>query len=194
MSLGSRWQALLLLLLSAYFHIAECQNFGKGGLNSLEYVIYWQHVFLNHLFCSLCIIAFLLNAEVKPLQMTEGHKSIHVSSVVFSYGFSRQITNTQIKNKWVAVTVNNKLFGILLFNFYCGAQYSWGGGNTRPSFNTTFSQNGTYSSSSVTNNWKGKITEYLFCLSPDVLCPILCPGLSVPALPPSFPPRIASLV
>lgn len=68
MSLGSRWQALLFLLLRVYFHIAECQNFEKGGLNSLEYVIYWQHTFfLNHLFCSLCIIVFLLNAEVKPL-------------------------------------------------------------------------------------------------------------------------------
>lgn len=93
MPLGSRWQALLFLLLRVYFHIAECQNFEKGGLNSLEYVIFWQHISLNYLLCSLCIIVFLLNAEVKPplLQRTEGHKSIHMSSVIFSDGFSSRL-------------------------------------------------------------------------------------------------------
>lgn len=47
MSLGSRWQALLFLLLRIYFHITECQNFEKGDFNSLEYVIYLQHILLT---------------------------------------------------------------------------------------------------------------------------------------------------
>lgn len=173
MLLGSRWQALLFLLLRVYFRVTECQNFEKGGLNSLEYVIFWQHIFLSHLCCSLCIIVFLLNAEVNPLffkwQMDTNQ---YMSSIVFSYGFSRKITNTKIKNKWDAVTVNPKLFAlyaspVLLLQSTLQLERAW---YVTPSFKETSSPKGAYTSISASNNWEGKWTENLVCLFPGAWC------------------------
>lgn len=124
--------------------------------------------FLNHLCCSLCIIVFLLNAQVNPLffkwQMDTNQ---YVSSIVFSYGFSRKITNTKIKNKWDAVTVNPKLFALNVSPVLLLLQ------NTlqlerAPSFKETSSPKGAYTSISVSNNWEGKRTENLVCHFPGV--------------------------
>lgn len=174
MLLGSRWQALLFLLLKSLFSCCRMPEFWKGWFEFPGICHLLAAHFLNHLCCSLCIIVFLLNAEVNPLffkwQMDTNQ---YMSSIVFSYGFSRKITNTKIKNKWDAVTVNPKLFALyaspvlLLLQSTLQLEREW---YMTPSFKETSSPKGAYTSISASNNWEGKWTENLVCLFPGAWC------------------------
>ena len=144
MSLGSRWQALLFLLLKIIFTLQNARILKRVVW------IHWNMSFIGSTFFEPSILFIVYNclsikrwSEALLPYMTDGHKSIHVSSVVFSYGFSRQVTNTNIKNKWVSHSQSQIIWKSSCSTFIVEHSTTSGGGDTTPSFNTTLSQNGT---------------------------------------------------